>query len=173
MKRTWSKSAQLATLRAAAAASLLSSGLIPRALYAEARGVVVVGNYQATAARYATICACVAGGLSRPGMGSGNFSSRSIHARCSSRTPTLGLPELAKDTDPFPTTPEYTRRCATLLRLELQTFQPPCGVPWSTSCADAGEDARPGPRGRGYSMAQRPRAKCDVSANRRRDAGRR
>jgi len=88
------------------------------------RGLLVLGNYQASRASYQRI---LDGGI-------GGFPTtwRVLRQLLASTRPTevfltnafIGLPDLASDTAPFPTTPSFTRRCEHLLKMEIELFRP-------------------------------------------------
>jgi len=88
------------------------------------RGALVVGNYQATVSSYQRILDGSIGGFPTTW--------RVLRCVLASVPPRrvfltnayIGLPDLAKDTVPFPTTPSFTRRCAQLLTTEIELFRP-------------------------------------------------
>lgn len=88
------------------------------------RGVVVVGNYQATLASYRRVLAGEIGGFP---------STWRVLRRLLAAVPPnevfltnafIGLPDLAHDRVPFPTTDEYSARCGRLLAREIELFKP-------------------------------------------------
>ena len=87
-------------------------------------GVVVLGNYQATVNSYRRILARDLGGFPTTWR-----VLRQLLASVSPREVFLtnafvGLPDVAGDTQPFPTTPSFTRRCERLLSTEIELFSP-------------------------------------------------
>jgi hypothetical protein len=93
------------------------------------RGVIVVGNYQATRASYQLLlCDGSVGGFPATWRELPRLLV-SVHPREVFLTNAfIGVPDLARDTDPFPRTPEYTLRCGKLLELEFELFRPRCVV---------------------------------------------
>jgi Uracil DNA glycosylase superfamily len=97
--------------------------------------VMVIGNYQATRASYERILAGEIGGFPTTW--------RRLRLLLDGVPPDkvfltnayIGLPDLAKDTAPFPTTPEFDRRCGRLLALEIELFCPRCVVCLGTRAA--------------------------------------
>ncbi|MDQ1359609.1 MAG: hypothetical protein QOG44_3982, partial [Acidimicrobiaceae bacterium] len=87
-------------------------------------GLVVVGNYQATVRSYHRILARDLGGFPTTW--------RVLRQLLASVSPQevfltnafVGLPDRAGDTEPFPTTPSFTRRCEHLLRTQIELFSP-------------------------------------------------
>jgi hypothetical protein len=96
-------------------------------------GVIVVGNYQATWDSYKSLCAGEFGGFPTTW--------RVLRQLLTSVSPRevfltnafIGLPDLPKDTSPFPATPSFRQRCGQLLVTEIELFRPRCivclGVP--------------------------------------------
>ncbi len=88
------------------------------------RGVLVLGNYQATRASYQRILDGDMGGFPTTW--------RVLRQMLASTRPTevfltnafIGLPDIDSDTAPFPTTASFTRRCEGLLAMELALFRP-------------------------------------------------
>lgn len=87
-------------------------------------GVLVLGNYQASLASYQRILSGDIAGFPTTW--------RVLRQLLASIRPTevfltnafIGLPDVASDMAPFPTTPSFTRRCDALLTLELALFRP-------------------------------------------------
>jgi uracil-DNA glycosylase len=119
---------------------------------------MVIGNYQATSASYRLLLDGSIGGFAATW--------RVLRRLLASVPPRvvfltnafIGLPDLPKDTAPFPTTPSFTRRCERLLTMEIELFQPRCvvclGVPAAkmlASLAPALARWRPWP---GYAVLQ-------------------
>jgi hypothetical protein len=92
-------------------------------LPAPRRGVLVLGNYQATLSSYHRLDGSI-----------GGFATtwRVLRQLLASVPPPqvfltnayIGLPDLGKDTASFPTTPSFTGRCARLLTTEIELFEP-------------------------------------------------
>lgn len=88
------------------------------------RGVMVLGNYQASRASYQRIVDGDIGGFPTTW--------RFLRQLLEPVRPTeifltnafIGLPDVTSDRAPFPTTPSFTRRCGELLALELALFRP-------------------------------------------------
>lgn len=96
-------------------------------------GVLVIGNYQATLRSYRRILSGEIGGFPTTW--------RNLRLLLHAVDPRevfltnvfIGLPDLKKDTEPFPLTPTFLNRCHRLLELEVELFKPRCivcfGVP--------------------------------------------
>jgi len=93
-------------------------------LAAPQRGALVLGNYQATLSSYQRVLDGSIGGFPTTW--------RVLRRVLASVPPRqvfltnayMGLPDLAQDTAPFPTTPSFTRRCAQFLTTEIKLFRP-------------------------------------------------
>ena len=91
-------------------------------------GVLVLGNYQATLSSYRRILSGKIGGFPTTW--------RVLRQLLASISPSevfltnsyVGLPDLEKDTAPFPMTESFRRRCAELLRLQCELFRPRAAV---------------------------------------------
>ena len=95
--------------------------------------VMVLGNYQSTRTSYERILAGEIGGFPTTW--------RRLRLLLDAVPPTqvfltnayIGLPDLDKDTAPFPTDPDFEQRCKHLLAFEINLFRPAClvclGVP--------------------------------------------
>lgn len=112
-----------------------SAGMLSALPPAPQGGVIVIGNYQATLASYARITSGAIGGFPTTW--------RVLPRLLASVAPTdvfltnafIGLPDLARDTAPFPTTPTFRKRCEGLLRMEIELFRPRTVVCLGSSAA--------------------------------------
>ena len=96
-------------------------------------GILVLGNYQATFGSYRRILSGEIGGFPTTWRNL-RLLLRDIDPREVFLTNAfIGLPDLKKDTEPFPLTPTYLDRCQRLLEFEIELFKPRCivclGVP--------------------------------------------
>ncbi|TML07481.1 MAG: hypothetical protein E6G39_19655 [Actinobacteria bacterium] len=91
---------------------------------ARQRGVVVLGNYQATAASYQRILDGSIGGFAKTWSVLGQLLVAVDPRDVFLTNAYIGVPDLAKDTAPFPTTPSFIGRCQRLLVLEIELFNP-------------------------------------------------
>lgn len=101
-----------------------SAGVAVELPAAPERGVLVLGNYQASRASYQRIVEGHIGGFPTTWW--------VLRQLLASTSPTevfltnafVGLPDIKSDTAPFPTTPSFTRRCEELLALEIALLRP-------------------------------------------------
>ncbi|HVB00555.1 MAG TPA: uracil-DNA glycosylase family protein [Acidimicrobiales bacterium] len=96
-------------------------------------GVLVLGNYQATLSSYRRILSGELGGFPTTWRNL-RLLLRDVDPREVFLTNAfIGLPDLKKDTEPFPLTSTFLNRCHRLLELETELFKPRCiiclGVP--------------------------------------------
>jgi len=88
------------------------------------RGVLVLGNYQASRASYQRVLDREIGGFPTTWRVLRQLLAPIQPAEVFLTNAFIGLPDLASDTAPFPTTPSFIRRCEELLTLEIQLFRP-------------------------------------------------
>jgi hypothetical protein len=98
----------------------LAVGLPP----APERGVLVLGNYQATRSSYQRILDGDIGGFPTTWRVLGQLLASIPPTQVFLTNAFIGLPDLDSDTAPFPTTPSFTRRCEQLLTKEVELFRP-------------------------------------------------
>jgi uracil-DNA glycosylase family 4 len=88
------------------------------------RGVLVLGNYQATLASYQRVLDGTIGGFPRTWGVLRRLLAAIPPTEVFLTNAYIGLPDLPNDQDPFPTNPAFTARCGRLLRREIELFQP-------------------------------------------------
>lgn len=97
---------------------------IEEPLPAPQRGALVLGNYQATLSSYQRVLDGSIGGFPTTWRVLRRVLASVPPRKVFLTNAHIGLPDLAKDTAPFPTTPSFTRRCAQLLATEIELFRP-------------------------------------------------
>ncbi len=116
-----------------------SYGVIDHLPSAHRGGVMVLGNYQATLASYGRILDGSIGGFPTTWRVLRQLLAPVLPTEVFLTNAFVGLPDLAKDTAPFPTTPSFTSRCQRLLTKEIKLFRPRAivclGVPAATMLA--------------------------------------
>lgn len=88
------------------------------------RGVMVIGNYQASLSSYRDVLAGKRLGFPTTWRVLRRLMADVAPSEVFLTNAYIGLPDVGRDTAPFPTTPEYSRRCQNLLRLELELIAP-------------------------------------------------
>ena len=101
-----------------------SVGYIDELPPAPHRGVLVVGNYQATLKSYQRILDGDIGGFPTTWRALRQLLSDVSPSEVFLTNAYVGLPDLGKDTAPFPTTSAFRERCAALLVTEIELFDP-------------------------------------------------
>lgn len=88
------------------------------------RGILVLGNYQATLASYQRILDQSIGGFPTTWRVLRQLLYAVNPREVFLTNAYIGLPDLARDTAPFPKTPSFVDRCQRLLELEIELFDP-------------------------------------------------
>lgn len=99
------------------------------------RGIIVLGNYQATANSYRRLADGSLGGFPTTWRALAKLMAATNPRDVFLTNAYIGLPELVRDTDPFPTTPSFVERCRRLLVLEIELFEPRAVVCLGVSAA--------------------------------------
>lgn len=136
-----------------------SMGVLEQPPPAPEHGVLVVGNCQAILTSYRRILDRTIGGFATTW--------RVLRQLMASVPPVevfltnafIGLPDVANDTTPFPTTPEFWSRCGRLLAMEIELFRPRAvvcmGVPAARMLATVTQALAPWRPWSGYSTLRR------------------
>lgn len=98
-------------------------------------GVIALGNYQASAKSYRRIQSGEIGGLRVTWHHLARLLASVPPGEVFLTNSYIGLPDLANDTAPFPTTQAYTARCQRLLTLAIDLMEPGCIVCMGTPAA--------------------------------------
>jgi hypothetical protein len=105
-----------------------SAGLLDPPPPAPVRGLLVIGNYQATLASYQRVLDGTIGGFPTTWRVLRQLLANTPPRDVFLTNAYIGLPDLAHDRVPFPTTDEFTARCGRLLTREIELLEPRCVV---------------------------------------------
>lgn len=111
------------------------AGLAEAVLSAPERGVIVLGNYQASLSSYQRIMSGEIGGLPTTWRNLGRLLSAVSPRDVFLTNAFIGFPDTGSDIDRFPTTPDYTARCQRLLTTTIALLRPRCVVAMGSSAA--------------------------------------
>jgi uracil-DNA glycosylase len=112
-----------------------AAGVAETALPAPERGVIVLGNYQATMGSYQRILSGEIRGLPTTWRNLGLLLAAVPPRDVFLTNAYIGFPEAGSDIDSFRTTPEYTQRCQRLLAQTITLMEPRCIVCMGTPAA--------------------------------------
>lgn len=101
-----------------------SDGILDPPPPAPTRGVLVVANYQATLGSYRRVLAGEIGGLPTTWRGLRILLAAIPPSEVFLTNSYVGLPDLASDEKPFPTTPAFSGRCGRFLRYQIELLNP-------------------------------------------------
>jgi hypothetical protein len=90
----------------------------------EPGGVIVLANYFASCATYEDVRSGKRGGLGRTWTPMRRLLAATSPQEVFLTNAYIGVADVPKDTTRFPTTPEFTQRCACFLRLEIDLLRP-------------------------------------------------